>query len=296
MTSTKDFLSLHFMVFIWGFTAVLGLLISVSALEIVFFRTGLATIGLALFMLLANKGSFKIPLKSLLYISFIGVAIAAHWLSFFAAGKVANVSIALAGMSTATLWTAILEPIMLKVKPKKLDFIFGIFIIIGLYIIFQFEFDHALGLFLGVLAAFLSAFFSIANFKLIRKYNQYTISLYELASACIITLIAIFIYQSYEPNFNMNWKLSLPDLGWLLILSQICTVYAFTASVEIMKRISAFLVNLTVNLEPIYGIVLAYMIFGESEKMSSGFYFGGIIILISVFSYPILERKLRKPQ
>lgn len=294
MTSTKDFINLHLMVFIWGFTAVLGLLISVSALEIVFFRTLFAFIGLSLFVIITGKGTFKMDKKGLFKSMLIGLTIAAHWISFFAAGKVSNVSIALAGMSTATLWTAILEPIMLKRKPKKLDFFFGLIIIAGLYIIFQFEFNHALGLFLGVTAAFLSAFFSIANFKMIRNYNHYTISLYEILSACIFTFITIFIYQQYDNSISLNWSLSKMDIIWLLFLSQVCTVYPFTASVEIMKRVSAYLVNLTVNLEPVYGIIIAYFVFGESEEMSTGFYMGGILILLAVFSYPILERKLRK--
>lgn len=294
MSSTKDYLSLHFLVFIWGFTAILGKLLTIPAVETVFFRTLLAFIGLLIYMAVKKK-KFDVDNKGVLEILLVGVSVSAHWILFFAAAKVANVSIALAGMSTATLWTAILEPIMLKRKPKPLDFFFGFLIIIGLYVIFKFEFDHALGLSMAIISAGLSAFFSIRNYKLIRRYNHITITVLEMLGACIVTALFFPFYKIYFAEGNiLQLTPTNQDWIWLLILSQVCTVYAFTHSTEIMKRLEAFTVNLTINLEPIYGIILAYFIFGDSEKMSSGFYLGGLIILLSVFSYPILEKKLRR--
>lgn len=294
MVSTKDYLHLHFMVFIWGFTAVLGLLISLPALETVFYRTLLAFVGMVVYMIVTKRSALLVvSYNDVKRIFWVGIAVSLHWICFFAAGKVSNVSIALAGLSTTTLWTSILEPIMLRKRFSKLDFGFGLVIFIGLYIIFKFEFNHALGLFLGIAAAFLSALFSISNFKLIKQVSHYSITVYEMLSANIFTLVFLLIYSNVD-SISVQWQPTFKDWIWLLILSQICTVYAFAASVEIMKRISAFLVNLTVNLEPIYGILLAYIVFGDSEKMSSGFYFGGFIILFAVFLYPIAARKLRK--
>ena len=294
MASTKDYLSLHFLVFIWGFTAILGKLLSIPAVETVFFRTLLAFAGLLIYMFLKKK-KFDIDKKGILEILMVGLSVSAHWILFFSAAKVSNVSIALAGMSTATLWTAILEPIMLKRAAKKLDFLFGFIIIIGLYVIFKFEFNHALGLSMAIVSAGLSAYFSIRNYKLVRRYSHISITMLEMLGACLFTALFFPIYKIYFAENNVLQLLPTNlDWIWLIILSQICTVYAFTHSTEIMKRLEAFTVNLTINLEPIYGIILAYFIFGDSEKMSSGFYFGGIIILVAVFSYPILERKLRK--
>ena len=166
---------------------------------------------------------------------------------------------------------------------------------VGLYVIFKFEFNHAIGLSMAIISAGLSAFFSICNFKLIQKYNHMSITAGEMLGAFLTTAAFIPFYLHYFSETGVvNWFTTTNDWIFLIILSQLCTVYAFTASTEIMKRVSAFLVNLTINLEPIYGILLAYFIFGESEKMSTGFYMGGIIILVTVFSYPIIEKKLRK--
>lgn len=294
MNSTKDYLHLHFLVFIWGFTAILGKLLTIPAVETVLYRTLLSVIGLVIIMLIRKK-RMRVDNIGLIKILGVGVSVSAHWILFFAAAKVSNVSIALAGMSTATLWTAILEPIMLKKKPDLLKFIFGFIIMIGLYVIFKFEFNHALGLIMAILSAGLSAFFSICNSKLINKYTPMSITIWEMFGAFLTTLIFIPFYQAhFVENGVIAWIPTIKDWGWLIILSQLCTVYAFTASTKIMKKISVFIVNLTVNLEPIYGIILAYFIFGDSEKMSLGFYSGGAIILLSVFLYPIIEKITRK--
>lgn len=290
MVNRKDFFHLHFIVLIWGFTAILGKLLDIPAVETVLYRTLLAFIGLSIVMTVRGR-SLSIDKKGFFEILFVGISISAHWILFFAAAKVSNVSIALAGMSTATLWTAILEPMMLHKRPSKVDVGFGLVIIVGLYIIFRFEFNHALGLTMAVSSAVLSAFFSIRNYTLIKRFNHMSITVIEMLGAFLATLAFLPFYSIYfSKTGSIAWIPSAIDWLWLILLSQLCTVYAFTASTEIMKRVSAFMVNLTINLEPIYGILLAYIIFGDSEKMSGGFYAGGLIILIAVLCYPMVNR------
>ncbi len=297
MSQTTDYLKLHFVVWIWGFTAILGLLITIPAVEIVFYRTliAFATLGLILYFRGVN---FKIGSREILKILGTGAIISGHWILFFAAARVSTASVCLAGMATCSLWTSFVEPIMNKKKIKGFEVILGLVVILGLYVIFRFEFNHALGLGMAVLSAFLASLFSVINGKLTKRHSPYIITFYEMLGACLGTVIFFPIYIIYFAKGGaLNLVPTLIDWGWLLILAIICTVYAFSVSVEIMKRISAFVVNLTVNLEPVYGIILAVIIFGEKEQMQPGFYLGTFIILLSVLAYPVLNKiNKRKPQ
>jgi drug/metabolite transporter (DMT)-like permease len=180
---------------------------------------------------------------------------------------------------------------MNKTKIKAFEVVLGLIVIIGLYVIFSFEFNHALGLTMAVISAFLSALFSVINGKFTKKHNPYIITFYEMLGAWLGTVLFLPFYQIY---FTQGAGINLIPTGidwlWLAILGIICTVYAFSVSVEIMKRISAFVVNLTVNLEPVYGIVLAVLIFKEKEQMQPAFYVGTLIILLSVLAYPLLNK------
>jgi drug/metabolite transporter (DMT)-like permease len=223
--------------------------------------------------------------------------VATHWVLFFEAARVSTVSVCLAGMATVTFWTSLLEPLLGKRKIKGFEVGLGLVAIVGLYIIFQFEFNNALGLTLAIIAAFLSAFFYVLNSQYTKKHSPYVITFYEMIGACITLLIFIPIYQAFILETPVEYAVpSLRDFGFLLVLSLACTVYAFAQSVELMRRISAFMVNLSINLEPIYGIIMAVLIYGEKEKMSAGFYWGTLIILASVLSYPALNRYFTKPK
>jgi drug/metabolite transporter (DMT)-like permease len=297
MSQTTDYLKLHFIVWIWGFTAILGLLITIPAVEIVFYRTliAFATLGVVLYMRGIN---FKIGKGEVLKILGTGGIISAHWILFFAAARVSTASVCLAGMATCSLWTSFVEPMMNKNKIKGFEVVLGLIVISGLYVIFRFEFNHALGLGMAVLSAFLAALFSVINGKFTKKHNPYIITFYEMLGACIGTAAFFPIYLLYfAKDGALNLTPTAMDWLWLLVLAIVCTVYAFSVSVEIMKRVSAFVVNLTVNLEPVYGIVLAVVIFGEKEQMQPGFYIGTFIILLSVLAYPVLNKmNKRKPQ
>ncbi|PIQ21887.1 MAG: EamA family transporter [Cytophagales bacterium CG18_big_fil_WC_8_21_14_2_50_42_9] len=292
--SFRNYLELHFIVFLWGFTAILGKLISVPAVELVFFRTLLAASALA-FILYLKKISFKIGRRQIIKIVGVGFLISAHWILFFASARVSSVAICLAGLSTVSLWTAILEPIFTSKKIKAHEILMSFLIIIGLYLIFRFEFNHLLGIIMAVASAMLSAIFTIINARLAKQHRPLVISCYELAGACLATILffpfyVLFLTDTGSLNFNLTWQ----DGLWLLLLALVCTVYPFTSTVRLMQRISAFTVNLSVNLEPVYGIVFALIIFKEDEQMSIGFYLGAAIILCSVFSHALIEGYLNR--
>jgi drug/metabolite transporter (DMT)-like permease len=292
--TTKDFLKLHFIVFLWGFTAILGNGMQIPAAEVVLYRTVMASIVLAGFMAFKLK-SFSIDPSYWIPLILTGLVIACHWFLFFESARVSNVSVSLAGMATTTFWTSLVEPVVNKRRVKFFEVMLGLVVIIGLYVIFKFEFSNALGLGLAVLSAFMGALFSVLNAKFTHKLSQYSITLYEMMAAAVGIALFIPLYKMFFLKEAVTYAIpNLNDWMLLLLLSVVCTVYAFSTSVELMKRISAYVVNLTVNLEPVYGIILAVLIFGESEKMSSGFYYGTAIILLAVLSYPLIKRWQRK--
>jgi len=290
----KDYLLLHFIVLIWGVTSILGLLINLPALELVFYRTLLAAIGVAVLMVI-RKESLRVAPMDLLKIIGVGVLISLHWIFFFWSAKVSTASVCLAGMATTSLWTSFLDPLINKKRIKPFEVALGLLVISGLLVIFQFENGYWLGLFMALVAAFLSALFSILNGRLTFRYSPYQITFYEMAAASLVALLFLPLY-SYLDGTAIQWTWKGLDWFWILILAGICTVYAFSVSVELMKRLSVFSINLTINLEPVYGILLAVLIFGEKEKMTQQFYLGTGIIFISVLIYPVLNywQKKRK--
>ncbi len=289
-TSPKDLISLHILVLIFGFTAILGLLIKMPAIEITFYRTLLACILLAAFFWkrVSRSGAGR---RITLQILLTGILISGHWIFFFLSARVSTASICLAGLATTALWTAIFEPFFFKKRISLIDLAFGVSVFLGLWVIFRFEFDHALGLVLAILSAILAALFSILNALFVKKENPYRITFLEMGSASLFTLLMIPLY-SFLSFGGVKIEFSLDGMDWfyLLILAGICTVYAFSASVELMKRMSPFTINLTLNLEPVYGIVLALLVFGEKEKMSPGFYLGTVFIVLNLILYPMIKR------
>ncbi|AZQ62006.1 DMT family transporter [Flammeovirga pectinis] len=277
---------LHIIVFIWGFTAILGVLIDLDPFQLVFYRTLIAAISMAIFMKY-KKWELKINYKDAAKLLFTGALVAAHWILFFASAKISKVSVCLAGIATTALFTSILEPLLNKTSIKPYEVVLGLFVIFGLYIIFQFEFDHALGLGLSLGAAFVGSLFSVLNGKFVKRITSPKITLYEMIGGSITAFACLPFLSSTDTLLVIP---STIDIFYLLVLSVICTTIAYAVCVEIQKNLSAFQVNLTVNLEPIYGIILALIIFGEEETMTFGFYIGAGIILLSVLSYPFLKQ------
>ncbi len=290
MNSKSKYFQLHFIVFLWGLTPVLGKLITLQALDLVFWRLVFATLSLAIF-LFYKKIKIEFTFKQFLVMMLMGFIVGMHWFFFYHAIKVSNVSIAMTGFSTITLFASILQPILLKKKFFWGDAFYGILILIGIGIILNFETNAFLGIFYGTLAAFTGAFFGIYNGKLITIHNSSLITIVEFIGALVFILIVKYLIGNYSLTFE---SLSLKDFYWLLFLSVICTTLAFTLSVEIMKYLTPFTVIITNNLEPVYGVVISILIFGQSELMSNQFYFGAIIILFCVFSYPFFKKKVEK--
>ena len=281
----KSYLHLHVIVFIWGFTAILGKLISLEALDLVWYRMLFASV-IMTFVVLFNKEKIKVPFNVLIGFIVSGIIIAAHWLTFYQAIKVSNVSITLACLSTGAFFASILEPIFYKRKVIWYELLFGLIVVVGLGIIFNVETKYTTGIYLAVTSAFLSALFSVINGKYAKEYDPNVISLYELSSGVFFLSIYLFFAGSFTPAF---FALSVNDLIWLFLLSSICTAYAFSASVKVMKFLSPFTVMLTINLEPIYGIILALLIFKDGEEMSPLFYLGALIILATVIANGIVK-------
>jgi drug/metabolite transporter (DMT)-like permease len=271
----QSYLKLHFIIFIWGFTAVLGALISLKAIPLVWYRLVLA-LPFMLFWIIYKKINLKINSKDLINFTIGGLMIALHWIAFFMAIKVANVSVALVTLSTGAFFTSLIEPLFFKRKINFLEVTFGILIIGGLYLIFKVDGLYLIGMLWALLAAFLSALFSVLNGLYVKKHSGFTLSFYQL----LMGLIAISIYLYFNGDFNLNFfNLSSTDWWYLLLLSSICTAYAFAVSIDLMKYLSPYTVMLSINLEPVYGIILALLVFGEKEYMGTRFYLGAAVIL-----------------
>jgi len=291
MHATADYVKLHFLVLLFGFTGILGKLVSIPAVEMVFYRTLLASLGMAL-LIFVVKGNFKVSSSDLLKLVLTGFIVGIHWLTFFISGRVANVSVSLVGFATASLWTAILEPLLKKYPIRKIDLIFGFIVLTGLYIIFSSDFSYSLGLLLGVASGLTCAVFSIINSQMVKRIDAYTITFYEMSGACLFIMLFFPFYKSgWAEGNQLRLVPALNDWIYIALLAWLCSVYAYSASVELMKKISVFLFQLTLNLEPVYGIIMAVLVFGEVEKMNFSFYIGAAIIMCVVFLYPMMRRR-----
>lgn len=283
----KSYLSLHLIVFIWGFTAILGELISVKEASLVWYRMLLASVFLLIF-LLYKKRSIAISLKTLTQLTLVGFLIAVHWILFFKSINISNVSITLAMFSTGSFFASVMEPIIYKRKMLWYEVLFGLIIIAGLSFIMQVEFRYMEGAIYALLSVFVGVLFTLSNGKLIHQYDSTIITMYEFFAGFLF----VTIYLAFENSFNSQFfQVSGRDWTLILILASICTAYAFTASVGVMKKLSPYTVMLTTNLEPVYGIILAYFIIGESEQMSLSFYIGSVVILLTVILNGIIKNK-----
>ena len=288
----KNYLLLHLIVLIWGFTAILGALISLDAIPLVWYRMSLAVVFIVLYFVIKKK-SFKVDGVGIGKFFLTGVIIALHWIFFFKAIKASNVSVALVTMSTGAFFVSLIEPLFFKRRINKLEIVLGLIVILGLYVIFNFESQYRLGIFYALISSLLSAIFSVLNGLFIKKYAASTISLYQLFFGVVFITAYLFFMNGFSISF---FKISKLDWLYLLILSSFCTAYAFIASVKVMKYLSPYTVVLTLNLEPVYAILLALFIFGEKEKMNIEFYFGAFIVLFVVLVNGIIKNKtvLRK--
>ncbi|WHF53123.1 DMT family transporter [Chryseobacterium gotjawalense] len=274
-------------VFLWGFTAILGKLISANAQVLTFYRMLFAALFLFIFIRFFKKESIKISKKLFIQLSVIGGFMAFHWLCFFYAIKVSNVSIALSCLSLSTLFASILEPIIFKRKIDISEVIMGVVIVICMSLIFKTEFQYKEGIFYGILTALFGTIFSVFNGKIFGKTSSGNIIFYEIFSGFLI-LTAFFLLTGQI--FHLN-EISTHDLTLVIILASVFTAFPMLESVNLMKYISPFTLILTVNLEPVYGIILAFFIFGESEEMSPIFYGASLIMILAIIVNGILKSR-----
>jgi drug/metabolite transporter (DMT)-like permease len=293
MIQTKsEYLKLHFIVLLFGFTGVLGKLVSIPAVEMVFYRTLLAAGGMIVLLVIV-RGSFKVSGADLARLVLTGFIVAVHWLTFFISARVSNVSVSLVGFATASLWTALLEPLAKGYKIKTIEIIFGLIVLAGLYTIFSSDFGYSYGLILGVVSGLTCAIFSVINSQLVKRVSSFTITFYEMAGACLAVAAFLPVYRIYwAEGQQLRMLPSMSDWIYIALLAWLCSVYAYSAAVDLMKKVSVFFFQLTLNLEPVYGIIMAVIVFGDTEKMTINFYAGTLIIMSAVLLFPFLRRKL----
>ena len=282
----KNYLHLHILVFIAGFTAILGELISIGSIPLVWFRMLIAASILVVYLKF-KKTNLAVKPIAILKFSLAGVIIALHWITFFESIEQSNISIALAMFSTGAFFASFIEPIFFKRKIIWYEILFGVMVVFGVWLITRAEIKYIKGILLGISSAFFSSLFAVINGQFIKRYSASIISFYEFVSG--VLFISLFI-GFFGDGFNLDFfKLSHTDWLYLIILGSICTAYAFIAAVYIMKYISPYTVVLTYNLEPIYGIALAIILFPVKEKMSTEFYIGAFIIFSVVILNAILK-------
>lgn len=275
----RALIQLHIAVFLWGFTGVLGRLITLNEGLLVWWRMFLTVLTLLL-LRFVQKEFERIPLKDALKIGGVGALVALHWVAFYGSIKMANVSIALTCMAASGVFTALAEPIAFKKKIDVRELLLGIMALIGIALIFHFNPKYKWGIIVGIISVLLAVVFSIFNKKLVGRFNAKTISLYELGGGWVAWTLLLPVYWYFIPSETflpqgMDWL-------WLLIMAWFCTVLSVNLSLQALKHISAFTQNLTLNLEPVYGIILAFVIFNENEDLSPGFYWGFALIALAV--------------
>ncbi|MDA7716384.1 DMT family transporter [Flavobacteriaceae bacterium] len=281
----KSLIHFHLIVFIFGFTAILGSLISIESLALVWYRMLIAFIFLIIIAVIF-KINIKVSNKLLIKLLFCGVLISLHWITFFKAIKVSNVSITLSVLSLGAFLTSFLEPLFYKRKIIPYEVFLGIFVVFGTSLIFKSQYYYIEGIFYALISVFLSVIFGLINGKLIEEASSFVISIYELLGGVILITVILF----FVGNFNMSlFDISKSDLFWLMILGTICTAYAFVISVEVLKHLTPYSLMISINMEPVYGIILAIIILNENSVLSKEFYIGFILIFISVILNGIIK-------
>ena len=293
-SNIKAYFKLHLIVFIWGFTAVLGALIKLDYFSLTWYRMGLASLFLLLYILWnpnQRKQLLQWDLKTQARYLLGGVIIALHWIAFFYAIKVSNVSITLVSLSSGAFFTSLLEPVLFKRKIYIYEILLGLLILGGFFVLLKIEKIEFIGVYFALIAAFLSGLFSVINGIYVQNKDAIQLSFFQLLYGFLF-LTFILLFTGKLQHLPMP---SYTDWFYLLILASICTAYAFTQSINVMKHLSPYTVMLSINLEPVYGIILAVLVLGDKEKMSSNFYIGAAIILsIIVLDSIIKHQKTNK--
>ena len=275
----KAFLQLHFAVLLAGFTAILGKLIELNEALLTAYRMLLTAVILAM-LLKFKKQLQRLPLKKMLQLFGVGAIISLHWVSFYGSIKYSNVSVSVTCLSTIGFWTSLFEPLIRRRRIDMVEVFLGLLAIAGVYLIFNFYPEYKTGIIFGIISALLACLFPIINKEILKEFSANTVTFYEMTGGFIALCFIIPVYLHFFPA--TYFIPSAPDWFWLLILSGVCTVFAFNLSLNSLKQISAFTTNLTYNFEPVYSIILAFIIFKENKFLGPGFYYGFALILLAV--------------
>jgi drug/metabolite transporter (DMT)-like permease len=284
----KAFAQLHIAVLLAGFTGVLGRLITMNEGILVWYRLLITAVTLWVLMKITGKLQ-KIPREEILKISGIGFISALHWVFFYASIKYANVSVGLVCLSAVGFFSAILEPLINRVRINPTELIFGILSIGGIYLIFHFDAHYKLGITLGIISSFFASLFPILLKRAMKRSNMQTVLTWQMTGGVIALSLVMPIYLHFFPV--KQFLPSAPDFFWLLVLAWLCSVVAFQFSYNALKKLSAFTVSLSYNLEPLYGILMAFVIFGENKTLNNGFYLGLTVICLTLILHMFLLRR-----
>ena len=275
----KHFLLLHLVVFIWGFSPILGRFITADVWQLVWFRI-LITVAAMYMYLLVTKQAMAVTRRQLWQLACIGIIIMVHWLTFYGAIKVSNVSVTMVAFSTGTLFSSVIEPFFFKRKIRMYEVIIGLVIIAGIALIFSIETHYWMGIVLGIAAAFTSSLFGVLNGIMSHRLRPGVISFYEIGFA----LIGLTIFVLLRGDFNASFfQLDERSVVGITALSLLCTVFPFITSVNLARYISPYTIVLTVNLETVYGIVWAILFYQENQELEPSFYAGVVVILGAIF-------------
>lgn len=301
----RSYIILHATVFIWGITPILGKGLIVKAIPLVWYRVLIAVPAILLY-LLYKQVNLNLPRRAALQLLGISALIAAHWFAFYTAIKISNISVTMACFSCGAFFSALLEPLVFKRKISWVEIGLGLLVMVGISYIFSVEFKYVTGMILSVLAALGAACFSVLNGVMVKRHDSRVIALYELSGVFLFTTLylllsgdlnsSLFDFGSTEASSSLFLNISpfTMNIAGLLFFGLICTALTFITSVEVMKKISPYTVNLTVNLEVVYSIIWAILIFGQSEYMSVGFYVGTSLVFIALIANGWYKSQARK--
>lgn len=284
----KYHLLLHLVVFIWGWTGIIGKLINVHAVPLVWARIWLTIIFISA-AIVFSKESIILRWKQILQLFLVGFLIALHWIFFYRTIQVSTVSIAVICLSTSTFFNAILTPLLFKEKTPMYQYLIGVMVVFAIAYIFNYQPGFENAIIMGIVSAFFSAAFTTINGKISKDYTPLVFSFYELLGGALL-LTPFVIYNTYTESIG---NATLSDWLWLTLLASVCTAFPFIATAKILKYIKSFTVILAINLEPVYTIIFAWLIFGDSEKMNYQFYIGTCIILITLFLNAYLKSRYK---
>ena len=288
---TTNLLLLHAIVLVWGLTGILGKEITLEPFLLVWWRVFIAVVSIAIIAMIARQ-ELVAGTRDLVRFAGVGLLTAAHWVCFFASIKYSKISVALVVLSTSAFFVSLIHPLLKREAPRRYEMALGLVVIAGIFLIFKFESEYTLGIVLSLMAAFLAALFSTLNARLVATYQPTQMAFWEMLFAFVGLSVYLVITGDGHELFNLP---SYRDFQLLLLLGVLCTGVAFIVSIRVMRVLSPFTCALAINMEPVYTILLALLLYGSDEQMSPQFYMGGLVIISTLFLDTWLkQRQLKK--